>query len=85
MQFCLFIIQSVWLAYTDCYQPRIAGFQLGFQCTIFLGLFANFYLQSYTKKTDGGKDKAKSAAASGAAAKDGKDGKKKKQKPQKLE
>jgi len=51
IQSCLFIVQSIWLAYTDCYQPRVAGFQLGFQCTIFLMLFANFYLKSYTKKS----------------------------------
>lgn len=72
IQFCLFILQSIWLAYTDCFKPRVAGFQLGFQCTIFLGLFANFYLKSYAKKATGkGSDKTASSSST-------KDGKKKK-------
>jgi len=50
IQFCMFITQSVYLLFvTDCYRPRVQPYLLLVQCIIFLTLFTNFYIKSYSK------------------------------------
>lgn len=44
VQFCVFIAQSVYLLVSDCYRPRVQPVLLGFQCTIFLILFTDFFM-----------------------------------------
>jgi hypothetical protein len=52
-QFVILLSQGVYLVMTDCVQPRVAGWYMVVQCTVFLALFGDFFVKTYLSRGKG--------------------------------
>ena len=67
-QFILVVIHSSQLLFMDCNYPQVFVYWIGLYAVIFLGMFANFYIQAYrTPKKSHGNGTLAHAAKNGSA------------------